>query len=105
MKGTSDTKPNTQLKSRGKTQVLYNIKEAVVTDMDGKTRTAWEYDYVEIDGELTRDKIINGIIREKYSESAEFALVNNYLINKDVTEYNAFQDYRVMAKTIADTFQ
>lgn len=61
MKGQNDSKPDSQIKSRGKTQVLYNIISRVVTDMDGKTRTIWEYDYVEIEGEVTKAKVMEAI--------------------------------------------
>jgi len=60
MKGQSDTKPESFLKSRGKTQVLYNIISKVVTDEHG-TRTIWEYDYVEIDGTVTKTKVIEAM--------------------------------------------
>jgi len=62
LKGQSDTKPDSQLKSRGKTQVLYNINEKTVTDeQTSKTRTVWDYDYVEIDGTVTKAKVMAAI--------------------------------------------
>ena len=62
MKGQSDSKPNSQLKSRGKTQVLYNIIQKDVTDAQtGITRTIWEYDYVEVEGEVTKSKVTAAI--------------------------------------------
>ncbi len=61
-KGQSDTKPNSQIKSRGKTQVLYNILQKDVTDAQtGAPRTIWEYDYVEIVGIVTKQKIVEAL--------------------------------------------
>lgn len=63
MKGQSNTIPETYQKSRGKTQVLYNITEKQITDEQG-TRTIWEYDYVEIDGTVTKPKVIEAIQKQ-----------------------------------------
>ena len=71
MKAQSDTKPNRLIKSRGKTQVTYNIKPIVIEDMDGEPRTVWEYDYVEIEGRVTRGKILAAIQAQKLEEEDE----------------------------------
>ena len=71
MKAQSDTKPNRLIRSRGKTQVAYNIKPIVVEDMDGESRTAWEYDYVEIEGRVTRSKILAAIQAQELEEEDE----------------------------------
>ena len=52
--------------------------------------------------EPTRDELINALIRDKYTLSQEFALINNFNINKDVEEYEAFQTFRAECKGIAD---
>lgn len=61
MKGQSDTKPPAFLKSAGRTQALYNAVSKEVTDMEGKTKTIWEYDYVELEGEVTKAKVMEAI--------------------------------------------
>ena len=71
MKAQSDTKPNRLIRSRGKTQVAHNIKPIVVEDMDGESRTAWEYDYVEIEGRVTRSKILAAIQAQELEEEDE----------------------------------
>jgi len=53
----SDTYPQTTVKSRGKTLYRYNVRETEIVD-DGKSRTAYEYDEVWIDGKVTRAKIV-----------------------------------------------
>lgn len=52
----SDTKPAKFVKSRGKTQVNYNIHQVDVVDIDGETRQIWQYEYVEIEGSVTKAK-------------------------------------------------
>ncbi len=60
MKGQSDNSPNNFVESNGKTQVIYNITQTVVTDEHG-TRTVYNYDYVEIEGTVTKQKVIDAI--------------------------------------------
>lgn len=60
MNGQSDTEPEVIIQSAGKTQVRYNISSHIVTDEYG-TRTIWEYDYVEIEGIVTKQKIIEAM--------------------------------------------
>ncbi len=52
----SDTKPTKFVKSRGKTQVNYNIHQVDVVDIDGRTHKIWQYEYVEIEGPVTKAK-------------------------------------------------
>jgi len=69
MRSNSDHYPEITIQSNGKTQVRYNIEETTRTEMDGKTRTVYNYDYVEIEGEVTKEKIIEAIfIAEKLTE-------------------------------------
>lgn len=61
MKGQTNTQPTTNfIQSAGKTQVLYNIVSHVITDESG-TRTVWDYDYVEIAGTVTKQKMIEAL--------------------------------------------
>ena len=56
IQASSDTKPAKFVKSRGKTQVNYNIHQVDVVDIDGGTRKIWQYEYVEIEGPVTKAK-------------------------------------------------
>ena len=67
MKAQSDTKPPAQIKSRGKTQVNYNAHEIEITDDQG-TRTAWECDYVEVEGKVTKAKFLAALDAEEVEE-------------------------------------
>lgn len=104
MKAQSDTHPPAQIKSRGKTQVNFNVREVEITDeIDSKPRTAYEYDVVIIEGEVTRDKIVSAILTAEHSIDAQVAIVLNKMNGKSITEYTAYQAKRTKAKEIADT--
>ena len=102
MKVQSDHIPEPFVKSRGKTQVNYNIEKITVEDMNGQTRTAYEYDMVEIEGEVTRDKIISAILTAEHSIDEQIAIMYNKMMVKDVEEYDAYQNRRAEVKQIAD---
>ena len=56
IQASSDTKPAKFVKSRGKTQVNYDIHQVDIVDIDGETRKIWQYEYVEIEGPVTKAK-------------------------------------------------
>ena len=62
MKSNSDHYPELVKSSNGKTQIRYNIIETIREDMDGSTRTSYDFDYVEVDGEVTKEKIVEAIV-------------------------------------------
>lgn len=82
MKGQSDTKPNNFLSSVGKTQILYNIISEQIIDEYG-TRTIWKYDYIEIDGIVTKSKIVDALkVLDNEIDNSEIIADNIYI------EYN-----------------
>ena len=56
IQASSDIKPAKFVKSRGKTQVNYNIHQVDIVDIDGETRKIWQYEYVEMEGPVTKAK-------------------------------------------------
>jgi hypothetical protein len=105
MKGNSDNYPKIIEKSNNKTQIRYNITEITIIDMNDESRICYNFEYVEIEGELTRNKIITAIIANIYSIDAEIALINNkieILDSNSETEYQDYQILRALAKTVAD---
>jgi hypothetical protein len=70
-KAQSDTHPPDQIKSRGKTQVNYNVHEIEVEDPEGGTRTAYEYDYVEVAGQVTKAKVLAAMEAEELEDDPE----------------------------------
>ena len=104
MKSSSDHNPEVTIQSNNRTQVRYNVVPFTRAMMD-REQSGYDFEYVEISGDLTKAKIIDAIIRDKCSISEEFALINNKLKNKDEvdSEYNEYQELRVKAKGIALT--
>jgi len=47
--GLCDTTPKTYVATNGMVQVRYNVKTVTLMDMDGKSRTAYSYDYATVD--------------------------------------------------------
>jgi hypothetical protein len=101
MKSNGNNYPKLLNKSAGKTQVAYDIVEVTRTEMDGTTRTVFDWSYVAIEGELTRSKIINAIIADVHTPDAELSLINNELASPGTAAYAAYQALRQHAKDIA----
>jgi hypothetical protein len=102
MKSNSDSIPLTTVKSNGLTQVRYDAVEVTRENPDGSTKTSYDFTYVEIAAELTRDKIIAAIITDVHSKDAEIALINNELASPGTEQYTGYQALRAHAKEIAD---
>jgi hypothetical protein len=103
MKGQSDIYPPQRIiKSAGKTQIIYDvvvveIEKEIMNDL----KTIYEWDFVEIEGEITRAKIIDGIISKVHTKDAEIALINNELASPGTEEYANYQKLRTHAKEVA----
>jgi len=102
MKGNSDKYPKIVVQSNGKTQIRYNVLEVTKEDMNRTPRTSFYFDYIEIEGELVRDKIIDCIVSNVHTKSAELALINNEIANPGTLEYKEYQLLRINAKEVAD---
>ena len=102
MKAQSDSIPERFVKSRGRVQFNYNIHEITVANLDGTTRTAYEYDYVELEGDVTRSKLIDAVISDKFTKADEIALINDKLANINVDKYRAYQTFRAQVKGMVD---
>ena len=101
MKGNSDTYPEILAKSNNKTQIRYDILEITKEDMNREPKISFDFEYIEISGELTSPKIIDAIITNIYSKDAEIALINNEIENPGTSEYKEYQLLRIHAKEIA----
>ena len=65
-------------------------------------RACYDFSYVAIEGELTKAKIIDAIIKDEIgNKDAEIALINNELASPGTAEYAAYQALRQHAKEIA----
>jgi hypothetical protein len=79
-------------------------------DAVGDIPCRWIYNEVAIDAKAGREEMIDAIIREQYSKSAELALINNKIasladskLTKYAEEYTTYNAARVAAKALADT--
>lgn len=88
------------------------VPETVQIADDGTTETRdvtkYQYDYYEvaIDGEPSRDTLIDAAIRTRYSASNQTALVR-HKANGDSgydDEWNAFDDYCEQMKQVVDEY-
>lgn len=91
MKSQSGHNPGIMVKSNGKTQVNYNIISKEVTDEYG-TRTIWEYDYVEIEGNVTKQKVFEAMQKSDV-ESDTFEIVPDNIS----TRYNDTRNELVLS--------
>jgi len=87
MKSQSGHNPGIMVKSNGKTQVNYNIISKEVTDEYG-TRTIWEYDYVEVEGKVTRQKVINAINNINEDSEQEIVTPDDIYLETEQTKIN-----------------
>lgn len=59
-------------------------------------------DFVEVE-QANRENMIIALIRERYSINNEAALIRKMIVNEDVAEFNAYNDYVNECKAIADS--
>lgn len=104
MKATANEEPERLVLGPGKAQYNYNIKQVTVEESDGSTRTAYEYDYEEIVGKITKAKIIKALEDSKLGLSvpcdleeletdynaATSAIENSYLANITYSQLDTF---------------
>ncbi|MFW6246748.1 MAG: hypothetical protein ACOC22_01035 [bacterium] len=102
MKGNSNIRPKNIIEygRTGSGQVLFNI-DRKDKEEDGVLVENWEFEYCEVSN-FRRETIISGVIRSRYSQDEAEAILANYQQRKNVKEYLAFQEWRELAKSVAD---
>ena len=84
-KGNSDTEPKGFVKQKDRTTVNYNIRQVQRMDIDGNTKTSWEYDWVDVEGEVTKAKF-----KEAVKESEiEMKDAGHWTPDTTISEHNA----------------
>ncbi len=79
MKSSSDVRPKVFLDlGDGSWHYNYHIKEVEVEQEDGTKKTMYEYETVQVWGTPTYETLVKAVIRGKYDETQEFALINDY---------------------------
>lgn len=98
MKSNSNNQPEIIFNlGNGNHHINYGIQ---MTETEGVN--VYDYTTVEVSGTPDYSKIISAIIREKYTLDAELAIINAFGEGEKVAEYIAFQNWRSMAKWIAE---
>jgi hypothetical protein len=82
-------------------QVNFLVSRNDKEDADGKIQENWDYQAAEVP-DFKRETIIAAIIREKYSQHAVEAILNNHLAGTDAGEFAQLQNWRNLAKAVAD---
>ncbi len=73
--------------------------------MDGEEVTVYESELTHITTSITRrDEMISALIRLRYTQDAEFALINKGILNAQDPEYIAYRSYVETCKTHANTY-
>lgn len=91
----------TRILSIGRGQHHINYALIIGVDVDGNPD--YNYETALINGDATHDMIVRSIISDKYTTDDEIALINNYNTDKNVEEYVQYQQFRELAKFIADS--
>lgn len=99
MKAESTKHPERFIYGKNITLFYYNIKPVEREDMDGNLETIYKCDYVEIEGKVTRKKLIDSLIREKLDANDEFAKM---ALVKTTTEYKEYRQFIEDCKAIVD---
>jgi hypothetical protein len=86
MRSSSDHYPELTIMSNDKTQVRYNITEVTRTDMNGTTRQAYDYDYIELEGEVTKERIIEAILQATQPKPEPLPVEPELIIEKPVID-------------------
>ena len=84
------------------TVLRINFNEKILTRQDkvGVESIYYEYDTAILDVPANRGKIIEAIIACKYSYAEEISIINNQVAKPD--KYQEYQEFRALAKTLAD---
>lgn len=105
----SDTRPQIFTFERVLGRKKYSINFDVVELPEAEDNQRFRYQSVTLPaGEYNRATVISSIIRSRYSDDEMQAVINNYLLDEHdeglVAEFNAMQDCRKFAKSVATEF-
>jgi hypothetical protein len=103
MKGNCNYQPPAQTNygNTGGGQVNFLLERNDKTDAIGAITESWDYEVAEVT-DFKRNTVITAIIRERYSADAVEAIINNHLTGEDAGEFAKLQNWRNLAKAVAD---
>jgi len=82
----------------------HNITSKQIT-RDDEVVTVYESDLVHITTNVnSRDDMIVALIRLRYTQDAEFALINKGIQNSEDVEYKAYRSYVALCKTQSNVY-
>ena len=73
----------------------------LVEEVEKDGEKIYQYESTEYDS-TNRDRIIEVVIRDRYSQERVEAIISNYLIGEDTEKFEEFQRWRKIAKIVAD---
>ena len=81
-----------------------NITQEVII-RDDEQVTVYNSDMVHITTRInSRDEMISALIRLRYTQDAEFALINKGIQNSEDVEYKAYRSYVALCKTQSNVY-
>jgi len=98
--GSADFYPDLVAKTHDVFQVRFSIVEKEREEMDGGTRTVWDYEYAETPI-FTYGAIVDAIIGTQYGKDAEIALLNKAIADPANPDYGTYNAFRALAKQSA----
>ena len=73
--------------------------------LDGAEVTVYESDLTHITTSITRrDEMISALIRLRYTQDAEFSLINKGIQNAEDVKYQAYRSYVDLCKEQSNTY-
>ncbi len=73
----------------------------LVEEVEKDGEKIYQYESTEYDS-TNRDRIIEVVIRDRYSQERVEAIISNYLIGEDTEKFEEFQRWRKIAKIVAE---
>ena len=98
MKANSTQEPERIVKYKDPNTGMVNY---LVQRKDTEESENWDFRCVEVFS-FDKDSIIDAVIRDKYKQSAVEAIISNFIKCDKLVELMQFQNWRDMAKQIAD---
>jgi len=103
MKSQSDTIPERIIQGKGKGHFNFNIHQIEIEE-DGIARTVYAYDYVVIEGKLTKSKIIKALEDTKLDIDEEYDPANIETEYTEAKEALGLSDIASMTYAELDTY-
>lgn len=103
------TPPQTQVLTNGKIRIYFNVQAGKETNIQkdeygntSETETdVYTADEIDIEAPLTYNKVVEALIRDRYSVSNELAILRQQATKPE--EFEAYNAYAEVCKTLAQS--